>query len=100
MKKIYLLSIVFLVSLLAVSAGEFPDVDHDGFCEQPFCNKLDLCPKVACETLGIPVERCQTSDNRDSDGDGIGDACDTVERRPPRGSSGGSGGAREVARRR
>lgn len=93
MKKLCLAGVVFLISLMAVSAGEFPDDDSDGWCETPFCDKLDLCPKIACEQLGIPVERCTDPNNEDSDGDGIGDPCDTPGRRPGGGSGGGGGGS-------
>ena len=102
MKKLYIAGIVFLISLLAVSAGEFPDDDNDGICETPFCDKLDLCPKVACEQLGIPVENCQDPNNKDSDGDGAGDVCDQCPSdpkrvqepcTPPPRQGGGGGGA-------
>jgi len=103
MNKFYLASIVFLASLIAVSAGEFPDEDKDGICETPFCDRLDLCPKTACELLDIPVENCQNPDNTDTDGDGAADVCDECptdptrvqEPCPPprRGPGGGSGGA-------
>jgi len=102
MKKLYLAGIVFLISLVAVTAGNFPDTDKDGVCEQPFCNKLDTCPKTACEILGLPLENCLGSSNRDSDNDGVGDACDACPndrtrvkppcKRKPSSSGGGSGG--------
>ena len=102
MKKLYLTGIVFLISLLAVSAGEFPDDDSDGICETPFCDKLDNCPKVACEQLELPVEGCQDPElNKDSDGDGAGDGCDECPNdkarieepcTPPGRRSGGGGG--------
>ncbi len=103
MKKLYLAGVVFLISLLAVSAGEFPDDDMDGFCETPFCDKLDNCPKVACEQLGVPVENCENPNNKDSDGDGVGDMCDRCPQDPkrvqlpctppPRQGGGGGGGS-------
>ncbi len=102
MKKLYLAGVVLLISLLAVSAGEFPDDDMDGWCESPFCEKIDLCPKIACEQLGIPVENCQKTDNTDSDGDGAPNVCDGCPNDPaslvepctppPRRSGGGGGG--------
>jgi len=60
---------------------------------------------VACEQIGIPVEKCADPNNKDSDGDGVGDVCDQCPNDrlrfelpctpPPRGTGGGGGGGTE-----